>query len=334
MKKLLALTVVFLLSISAFAQNVAQVTASGNNNVAFVDQIGGVPVSNHATINQIGNNNVANQSDLYASSLFGLLTGTKGISQNGSGHTGTINQTNLHAGVVNAGPIAGIGQTNSGNTATITQSGNTAWMQSYAWAKQTGVGNTSTQEQLRVSYQFSHVYQTGDANTATTTQDGGYNQKANILQTGDHNIAVQEQGLAGYTQSNLAEATQSGDYNDAKQDQNGSSNTSRLIQSGDYNHALLIQDGNTNLLRVEQKTGAYNKVDLTQSDMSTGDILQDGSFNKVKGIGVDMASSLEGSFLNVDQVGSNNTLQLYQTNGATSTVSQTGSFNSAVVNQQ
>lgn len=338
MKKIIAIiiTIIFCSGI-VFAQiNNATVTETGANNTAYIDQLGGTLANpNNATITQVGDKNIADVSDMYASSLFGLLTGTNGIIQQGVGNTGLITQTNLFSSGVSAGPIAGIGQYNDHNSATINQSGNTAWMQGYVWVKQTGQNNTSLQNQEKVSYAYSHVYQTGNYNSAETQQPmDGYNQRTNILQSGDCNTALQYQGSAGYTHDNLAEVTQSGDQNQSWQYQYGSSNTAKTIQSSDWNFSNLIQNGNLNDAMIEQKTGDINTINLTQSDGAQADILQDGNNNIVQGLLADpMATSLNGSTLNVDQVGSFNVLHLQQTNGASATVSQDGITNTAVVIQ-
>src|SRR5574338_414273 len=181
MRKLFALLTIVFFAGFMMAQNTATITDNGNDNGAYIEQVG---LTNTATVTQTGNNNSADITDIYHSSLYGPLN-AKGITQYGNGNEGTITQYNGFSGTVSAGPIAGIGQYSNENTATISQSGNTAWMQGYAWAQQQGgTGNQSTQNQWIVSYQFSHVLQNGNDNEAETNQSGGYGQKANIYQSG------------------------------------------------------------------------------------------------------------------------------------------------------
>jgi len=63
-------------------------------------------------------------------------------------------------------------------------------------------------------------------------------------------------------------------------------------------------------------------------------IVQDGFGNVIKGLGLDeMATSFDGSYLKVDQIGNSNILNLQQTNGASAIVYQNGSANTSTVIQ-
>jgi len=100
------------------------------------------------------------------------------------------------------------------------------------------------------------------------------------------------------------------------------------------NTANLTQNGNLNSVVLLQKTGGFNVVNLTQNGGARADIVQDGANNTLMGIGFDiMATSLNGSILDLDQIGVGNTLQLQQTNGAIATVMQNGLANTSVVIQ-
>ena len=192
MKNLFILvTILLLTSLVVYAQNTATVTDNGSFNGAFIEQINH---PNTATITQTGDLNTADKADHFANTLFGLLTGAKGVTQHGVGNTGTITQTNSFSGTVLAGPEAGIGQFGNHNTSTITQSHNSAYMQEYAWVQQQTDHNTSTQNQVS-GFHFSHIYQTGgNQNNAETQQWGGYDQRATIYQNGQNNDAYQFQG--------------------------------------------------------------------------------------------------------------------------------------------
>ena len=330
----------------AMAQNTAMVTELGNNNTGYVNQLG---ASNSATIDQIGNLNNASTSDAYQSTLFGSLTDTKGITQVGDDNSGSIIQHNPYVGTSYAGPIAGLNQTGNSNTAIISQTHNTAWDQEYAWAKQSGDGNMSTQNQDYTFAFQSHIWQQGSAlanpgdllstvgNIAETDQEGGYAQNASIWQVGVRNNALTFQGNAayGYTSSNLAETTQKGNDNVSTQYQYGSSNTAKTQQLTNSNLSNLIQNGNGNKATVMQKGGDGNISKLTQSAGAVADIYQEGIDNTLQGItGTNsMAFSLDGSSITLNQTGNLNVLSLDQSAGAIATVTQTGNNNASTVIQ-
>lgn len=347
MKKIIKILFAVLISTTFIvAQNAATVIDNGSFNDAFIKQIGS---PNTATITQTGDLNTADQGDIYANTLFGLLTGAKGITQQGVGNIGTIIQTNLnpHHPVV-SGPIAGIGQYSNYNKATILQSHSGHWMREYAWVQQQTGYNTSLQKQVSGNYHFSHIYQTGNTlNTAETQQWGGYNQRATIYQNGYDNDAYQFQGQTSlsYTEKNVAEATQLGNWNKSKQYQYGSDNTAKTVQDGNSNEATAYQytsvntsnvwqTGTGNIFYSDQRTGDGNTINLTQTNGSDANIYQNGAGNTVMGLGVDiMGRSLNGSTLDVDQINNGNTLHLNQTNGAGATVYQNGLTNTSVVIQ-
>lgn len=338
MKKVsLFLGMVFAASFAMAQPNTATVTDNGSFNSSYINQLGGLNGNNQATITQIGDMNNAAVTDHVASSLFSVLTGTKGITQDGTGNKGTISQTNLLVPPppVLAGPEAGMGQYGKDNTASIIQSHNNQYMQEYAFVKQEGDGNISMQKQASL-FGYSHVWQDGDGNNANTQQSGGYSQKANILQNGDNNEAYQFQGSAtmAYTHDNVAEASQLGDNNQSWQEQKGSSNFAKTTQETNDNDAYLYQNGNLNEATILQKTGDFNVVNLTQDGGAEADILQDGAHNTLMGLGADiMGTSLNGSELDLDQLGNGNTLHLQQADGASATVYQNGTSNIATVSQ-
>ncbi len=75
----------------AMAQNTAIVTENGDANTAYVNQQG---VTNTATIIQIGDKNGAAVADHFASSLYPVLTGTKGF-KDVENNTGSIPDKHL-----------------------------------------------------------------------------------------------------------------------------------------------------------------------------------------------------------------------------------------------
>jgi len=329
----------------AMAQNTATVTDNGDGNRSYVNQLG---ATNNAIIDQIGDLNNADfiePWDHFKSSIDGigiLAKDARGVTQVGDDNTGIIIQHNAFVGIGQAGPIAGLKQTGNKNTASITQTASSAWMQDYAWAKQSGDGNNSTQNQISTN-SYSFILQQGvtqvDPNVAVgntaTTQQISTSSNANIWQIGERNNAYQLQTVGtGWSSGNLAEATQNGNDNISNQYQYGSSNTAKTQQLTNWNVANITQNGNANRAEVLQETGDVNIVNLTQDGGAQADIVQDGDHNTLMGIDTDiMATSLNGSTLDLDQIGSGNTLHLQQTNGASATVMQDGMTNTSVVIQ-
>jgi len=348
MKKLSFILVALFAVGFIMAQNTATVTEIGASNTGYVNQLG---LNNQAIIDQLGSMNIADVVDNHASTLYPLLTNTKGIIQVGDENEGSIIQHNQFSAAT-AGPIAGMKQTGDHNTATITQMGNSVWDKEYAWAKQEGDWNKSIQNQVNTTG-YSHVWQQGSkqiaqggqgnhvqpvsvGNSAETQQIGGMNQNANIWQKGDLNYAKIYQGnpTLGYTENNLAEATQLGDKNSSRQIQLGSNNIAKTQQLTDENTANYYQNGNANVVISLQDMGEGNIANLTQSGGAMGDVLQLGVRNTLKGLDSDiMATSLDGSKLDLDQIGSFNTLSLQQAHGGVAEVTQVGACNNSVVIQ-
>ena len=370
MKKLFAviLTVFFMVAIS-YAQyagpQTATVSSTGDYNGAFVEQIGS---PNLGTITQTGNKNNANT--VYSPS-WGIFWDAKGITQHGSGNEGHITQTGQNAPGYSAN-FAAIGQVTNNNYATITQIQTDAtnpWGGITGVVEQKGgSGNHSTQYQ-KGYFLNSTVWQEGAINEAQVKQDGiGMTYTtAKITQNNDQNHAYQEQ-IGNGAVGNHATVTQEGDHNYSFQYQYGNGNNSSTItQEAGNNKATTTQTttinpwvkpGNTATIdqlssdneatvtqtsfgmgltfTATQKTGTNNYINLDQTDGVTGGsatIMQDGSGNRVEGVGSLIGISHNGSTLNVTQLHDNNVLYLDQNNGATATVTQDGITNTAVVIQ-
>jgi hypothetical protein len=139
----------------------------------------------------------------------------------------------------------------------------------------------------------------------------------------DFNQSLIQQG----GNSNSASIQQFGDHNNSGIAQDGNSNIADVMQgdpTSDYNESNLIQLLDGNFARIEQKTGNTNKVNLTQSDGAQAVINQFGTGNILMGLGSSMmALSLDGSTLDLNQLGNNNVVHLQQTGGS----------NHAVINQ-
>jgi hypothetical protein len=171
------------------------------------------------------------------------------------------------------------------------------------------------------------IDQTGERNVSNATQIGNENYIRTYQSDFNKSLVVQGGNL------NSTSIQQHEDYNDSKIAQTGNSNVSDVLQESDYNKSNLIQLLNSNFARIEQKTGNMNEVNLTQSDESEAYILQDGAENVVMGIGADIiATSLDGSYLELNQTGNGNVLHLRQT-ASSSKVNQDGLTNTAVIIQ-
>jgi hypothetical protein len=104
--------------------------------------------------------------------------------------------------------------------------------------------------------------------------------------------------------------------------------------TGSNNIAYLTQSGGGNTFTLTQEDGDLNKARLSQSGGGTTNILQDGSMNTVQGVnGRLVGISAGGSTLDVDQIGTENTLSVDQRQGADATVYQEGASNTSTVTQ-
>ena len=145
---------------------------------------------------------------------------------------------------------------------------------------------------------------------------------------------------AAHAQSNTATVDQTGSDHEASVTQTGGpGNEATVTQVGDHGVVLLDQLGAGNQAELTSLPGAgflgsENVILLSQDGGAEAVVLQTGSSNKVWGPGSDeQALSLDGSVLDVMQVGYGNELWLDQRNGASATVIQTGSGNTATVIQ-
>jgi len=208
----------------------------------------------------------------------------------------------------------------TGNIAEQIQGG----IKSQATITQLTNNNKAYQTQLNGSYYFNGAY--ASQHDAKITQEGGTDNYALQYQT--------ENVVDPFGNSrNTSEIMQNGTGNRAEVAQLDGLNKGDITQLGNNNQALLIQKGLSNTADVLQKGGDYNIVNLTQSDGAIADIDQVGNHNTLKGIGVSMATSLNGSNLDLLQSGSYNTLGLDQANGANAIVNQLGSNNTSSVYQ-
>lgn len=178
--------------------------------------------------------------------------------------------------------------------------------------------------------------------------------KLSIYQKGDNNIVslpstfvlsgytsdlygygIQQYGARNTGTVNQGTALQTVSTNNAGIWQFGDDNTGTINQYSNSNTAYLIQLGGSNGASITQESGSTNVVNLKQDGIGgEAEILQHGTGNVVKGIGLDeMATSFDGSTLDIEQWGTTNTLNLQQADGASATVYQNGTSNISTVIQ-
>ena len=332
--------------------NEATIVQGKNTGLGTVDGVDAISVGQTATIDQEGTGHDAMLKQTGARS-----TGKYGrIIQRGSDQTAVMH----NGGAANKGQTATIEQYDASNFAYLYQNnGNNG----VATILQDGVNNLALSKAY--ARNFSSIKQVG-TNVAFVNQDmvpghgpDKIDNTANIEQYGTNGTGTYVEGTPlivnrGGHDAQIANATvyimQDGSkntgnifqgtnlidvYNNgAGINQNGDDNTATTTQLTDNNTAYLTQNGASNSSVILQEVGNTNVVNLTQSEGADADIWQSGTSNTVMGLDLDpMASSLNGSTLDVDQFGTGNTLHLQQTNGASATVMQDGMTNTSVVIQ-
>lgn len=371
MKKIIFLFAMVFVVTYTFAQNTSNTLQNGDVNSISVTQtgsdnlVGRAGTPNFAS-SQTGDNNSAvvtqngEGNTLFFEQGVSLRSGT--FPSDGATHGDDNQLTSDQTGVENVAWGYSIGD---GNIVAITQTvgsnrtGHWLWGDSnHANLSQTdGTGNYSYAA-ANSSGNRSTITQVGVDNDGTTSQGWiGYanhnNNTASISQIGTGNTVSLADGteftpaLPGYTSdlwgwgiqqygySNEGSVYQDGFDNQAAIYQFGDENEGTITQNTNDNKANLIQIGSANVAEITQEIGDGNIVNLKQ-DGTDGDaiVIQQGSGNVVKGLGVDaMATSFDGSFLDVTQIGTTNLLNLQQADGASATVYQDGLSNNATVIQ-
>jgi len=365
MKKVSLLLGIVLATSFAMAQNVANTTQNGDHN--------GVEVSQQGTANllngtQTGDDNTAqiNQTSTGTPKNEVLIEQGGGIYEANPGNDNIISAT--QNGKNN---YAKSREYKNNNTSSITQIGDDQYAKQWIWAsgntaiqsQTAGIGNTSEIAiNGIVGGNHATINQVGNLNDGSIGQGWtGWNHGNNtaiISQVGDRNTVsladytTFNPRLDGYTEdlnglgiqqygSNNEGSVSQGAIGSMVTDNNaalyqfGDDNKGLITQATDWNTANLIQLGISNSAEITQESGNSNIVNLKQ-DGTDGEatILQHGTGNKVKGIGIDvMATSFDGSDLNVQQFGTTNILNLQQADGASATVYQNGTSNVATVSQ-
>jgi hypothetical protein len=332
---------------------------SDDNNQLWVTQTGdrnkaGVSQEHHgsANIDQFGSDN---QARVKQTGIAGDVINTvevlengdfnnAGISQTGEGNTGILwlNDANVGKATNNILNVTQSGDANrldykirrgdiggSYNTLDVTQTGNGHLNRIAVDGNHNGVTIVSNGNVGGSIYSGNK----GDWSIQTGASLGGpWNTTSN-----GNSLDINAQGS-----NNTATGKIAGNRNDVVIAQNGSGNfvgtawtmqDGVVIQSSD-NDVTLVQNGDANKVTVLQKTGDFNVVNLTQDGGADADIVQNGNHNTLMGLDIDpIATSFNGSVLDLDQIGSGNTLHLQQTNGASATVMQDGMTNTSVVIQ-
>ncbi|MBC12541.1 MAG: hypothetical protein CMM85_06180 [Rhodothermaceae bacterium] len=331
------------LTAAASAQsNTGSVVASGDANVATIDQSGNIV--NTASIVQSGDNNTASQTQGAAPGFLPPIFFDATVDQSGDRNTVTQTQgnpfgnpnfgdTDSRVNAVQSGDdnSAEQTQTNSGcctgglNTSdlTVDQSGN----------NNTSVQNQYTLNWVGVQVNSGTVIQTGDDNTAEQQQEDNSTKTALIDQSGAFNTAFQGQdGNNNPAAGSLdASATQSGDMNDVSQLQIVASNAvGPVVQV-----ATADQSGNNNVLYQELNHfvgSPFGNATHTATATQTGD---DNDGTQVIGL-LGGASPADAS-MSLDQSGDRNvSTQIQQSvnygggfSFSSASVSQTGDDNTA-----
>ena len=314
--------------------------------------------AHQANIDQVGSNN---ESDLTQQSITESSPSEANISQNGNLNATTLEQLEFGLG----GHFAEIKQTGTKNEVDartqghqhnlyIDQEGNEnrAGADGVTGVKTLNLGDEIDIDQLGNKNEADVYLWPGD-NNATVFQDGNRNSadisydgqngspsfegmELRVYQDGNRNIGNinVEFDIAG-TIGGEADIVQLGNDNEGYIDQLDGIDTAEMRQSGDSNFGSVEQADGGNTFTLVQKNGALNEARLNQSGGGTANILQKGSQNIVQGItgASSVGVSANGSILDVDQLGTGNTLSLNQTDGSTATVFQEGTSNTSTVTQ-
>lgn len=352
MKKLsFILGMLFIASGVCYAQtNVVNVTETGTNQKATVDQIGILNLSN---VTQSNGWNTATVTQSNYKEAFSTISG---VNQSGVWNIATIQQVSngtLDTNPNVVGPLeAYVNQPGSYNEAIQVQgpTGNETYSQqgkSYAEINQGGNSNFASQHQLRYA-NHAVINQSGNNNSAKQAQDGelideeGSANNALIDQSGSYNTATQEQN--GW--ANTAKAYQSGSGNTSTQKQNNYSwkSDAFVSQSGNYNTAAQEQTGNLNGARIEQASGSNSALQIQlsgaqnkgtdYSPVNKAEIYQLGNdANIAIQTQTNMTNLLPNEAI-ITQNGYGNYASQTQLNGDNySSILQEGNYNNAVVTQ-
>ena len=315
------------------AQNTVNLTQAGGNQNATIGQSG----ANAAEISQSTDDGMAqraNVSQTGSSSvkIIQIETGvaTNGYSipvqkadvvQNGATNKAEISQSETGNGdkYLSSAKLDQLGDKNESSQTTVAPGSNsgltvigyqkgdenkitqniTSGYTEYYKSEQIGNKNTSNQTGSGTNADGT-IYQKGDNNTATQKLSGdnnGYYRTGMLIrQIGNRNTASQEFWGAGYNAGNSGETYQNGNDNKSTHTGTGHHFTSIVTQNGDFNTATVNQNGTANPLLVD------NSVELYQD------------------FGGNTAAITQ-------ELGSTNTIKLYQKGAGTANLTQKGNTN-------
>ncbi len=293
--------------------NDASVVQTGNNNIADVDQVSTATTSSEGNIAE--------------------------ITQASSNNDFTVDQT----GKSNVAIMSN--QVRNGAVSKVYQNGvdNRAEAELKSSGFLTGKSFTSFQEQIGNHNVTSRIRMDGINSSTYNFQFGDYNHSHTSI-LGNNNWILVTQGVS------FAAA----DHNYVYSETEGNNNDVIVDQVGDFNRTIIVQEfqSNTSIVDLDQTNGSnatikqnslkmdknyQNVVKLNQTNSSFATINQGGSngggYNVVKGLGTaEFGQSLNGSILDIDQIGNHNVVSLYQDDGI-ATVSQTGNSNDVIIHQ-
>jgi hypothetical protein len=339
MKKLVFLfAMVFAVSM-VMGQNTVDLTQTGANQVADIDQAG----INDAKVTQFTDNDGPQKSTVKQNGLRNDVVVEQ--NQTGGGDNGLNTAFIQQIGNDNYGKqYENAPGYNGGQHVTAYQTGNLNDVRQsifsgyterlYTW--QEGKENDAIQEATGGGHNYGNIYQWGNENWAKQeifgTNQGSGSADILIEQDGKLNKARQLFTQGGFSQRNNGEIRQTGQKNDAYQEASGIWLDLQLQQTGNDNKSVqkswgegdiswLNQNGNDNTAKIIQD-GDDNSTKLNQSGGGKVDVLQEGDNNIIAGID-ELCEIMEwGNVFNLiaDQLGDNN--ELYINSNGTVTVMQ------------
>lgn len=288
-----------------------QVFQSGNDNISYIYQgpVQTIVNNSHFWIRQKGDGNEA----LILQNSLGAYSTEVSIEQYGSRNEASTSITNNPSNPTTKNLSTKIFQKGHGNFAMQNQEGFLPM----------------AQEQQNIGY--------GDRDASLYFSGGGSGYLF-IEQIGDFNSALHK----SYASGNNSVIQQYGNHNDANVKMLSDNNNFFIYQEDDENTISIIQEKGYNTGMVHQfegnqlyshQAGKGNILKVKQQKNSSMKIDQIGNYNTVHGTGSSWAESISGSFLDLQQVGEYNDLQIQQFK-TNSKIIQNGNRNTAVIIQK
>lgn len=333
MKKLIFLFTMVLAIGMTMAQNKANLTQTGENQEAIINQAG----LNTAKVTQFTDNKGVQKSTVIQSGERNVVVveqNQTGGGGNSPANTAFIQQigNDNYGNQYEKAPGYNSGQKvearQIGNSNDVRQSIFSGYTESL-FASQTGNENDAIQEATGGGHNHANISQLGNLNWAKQEINGNNNgySGADILieQNGASNKARQLFTGNGQSHKNNGNIYQVGDGNDAFQEGSGRDLNLRLLQNGDNNKSTqkswgianvswLNQEGDDNTSKIIQE-GDENSSKLYQSGIAGKvDVLQNGNKNTIGGIETEFGNVFN---LKASQLGENNELLINSTGTVT-----------------